>query len=74
MLIEVEELFIFYYVYFQNALKLNLSQLRDHKIRVEYTLPGNKKNTNRKKVIKNKTKKILGQKKKAAKKKNVKPL
>ncbi|KAK3894226.1 hypothetical protein Pcinc_001988 [Petrolisthes cinctipes] len=62
---------------YQNALKLNLSQLKDHKIRVEYTVPGNKKNSSRKKFMKMKTKKILGQNKKAKKKnkkKNVKPL
>ncbi|KAK4317444.1 hypothetical protein Pmani_011450 [Petrolisthes manimaculis] len=59
---------------YQNALKLNLSQLKDHKIRVEYTVPGNKKNSSRKKFMKMKTKKILGQNKKAMKKNKKKNL
>lgn len=46
----------------QNALKLNMSQLKDRKINVEFTTPG--KNTKkRKSFIKLKTKKLLGQKK-----------
>uniref|UniRef100_A0A0P4WGI1 RRM domain-containing protein n=1 Tax=Scylla olivacea TaxID=85551 RepID=A0A0P4WGI1_SCYOL len=45
---------------YNKALKLNLSQLKDRKINVQFTTPGKNTKT-RKAFMKNKTKKLLGQ-------------
>jgi len=48
---------------YKGAMKMNKKKMGERVIRVEYTTPGKSDNKGRKKLIHNKTKKLLGQKK-----------